>query len=141
MIPSEAREIFLYYGAAIFLGIILFFRRGRARRGMRLRLRGGATPPHKIQENLNQKLVEMSGPSEFSRIQPQNERPLNVIFNFNGESWDAYEVLGLPAGSAPDKVDEAYRDGIAKMDEGSRAFLQAAYQAIQTQWKIYRASS
>lgn len=60
----------------------------------------------------------------------KEEVQLNVMFNWNGHSWDAYEVLGIPAGSHLNQVTKAYEEEMAKMDEESRAFIQKAYQAI-----------
>ncbi len=67
------------------------------------------------------------------REPPQEEIQLNVMFNWNGHSWDAYEVLGIPAGSNLNQVTKAYEEEMVKMDEESRAFIQKAYQAIMTQ--------
>lgn len=125
----QAREILLYYAALTVLTLLLILRR-RPLKGMRLRLRGpreqtlrvdGATPPE-----------------AFSHIRPTGERPLNVVFNYNGHSWDAYEVLGLPAGSSPEKVEQAYRQGLNHLDKSSHHFLEAAYAAIQTEWQNYQ---
>jgi len=58
------------------------------------------------------------------------EKNLNVMFNWNGHSWDAYEVLGVPAGSSPDAITAAYQAARAKCDPESVAFIQAAYDAI-----------
>lgn len=57
-------------------------------------------------------------------------RSLNVIFNYNGHSWDAYEVLGIPAGSPIDKVNEAYQSCLSLVDQESRVFVDTAYQSI-----------
>jgi hypothetical protein len=57
-------------------------------------------------------------------------RSLNVIFNYNGHSWDAYEVLGIPAGSPIDKVNEAYQSCLNIVDKESRVFVDTAYQSI-----------
>src|SRR5436305_1648949 len=67
------------------------------------------------------------GPERFSHIQPGGERPLNVVFNYNGHSWDAYEVLGLAAGSSPEKVEKAYRASLATVEPTSRSFMEAAF--------------
>ena len=128
LIP-EAKEIFLYYGAAVALALLFFLRR-RPRAGMRLKLRGQteaqkAVPPP----------IEL-----FSHIQLPGERPLNVVFNYNGHSWDAYEVLGLPAGSSPDKVGLAYQLALNGVDVESRPFLAAAFAAIQREWVVFRAA-
>ncbi len=58
------------------------------------------------------------------------EISLNVLFNWNGHTWDAYEVLGLPAGSSRDKVNSAFQTARGKADPESVPFLQAAYDAI-----------
>jgi hypothetical protein len=57
-------------------------------------------------------------------------RELNTIFMYNGHSWDAYEVLGIPAGAGPDLIEKAYRAGLAKTQANSHEFLNCAYQAI-----------
>lgn len=57
-------------------------------------------------------------------------RPLNVMFNYNGYSWDAYEVLGVPAGSSLLSVQEAYETMKKSMDRESQHFVDAAYQAL-----------
>jgi hypothetical protein len=148
----EARDIFMYYGGAIFLGLLIFLMSGRRRKGMRLRLGGKATS--RVGAEAADNVVHIKGAhgrtheavppnapaGKYSHIQPRGERPLNVVFNFNGHSWDAYEVLGLPAGSSPESVEKAYRAAIKTVDAGSKTFLEAAYHAIQTEWKSFKAS-
>ncbi len=74
-------------------------------------------------------------PNFFSYFTPtiHQERTLNVIFNYNGHSWDAYEVLGLPAGSPFDKVSETFQTKLQTIDAASKPFLSAAFDAIRTQ--------
>lgn len=66
---------------------------------------------------------------EKQKNNDQYEKVLNILFQFNGETWDAYEVLGLPAGSnisdARAAFDVALREG-----RDSEAFLKAALNAI-----------
>jgi hypothetical protein len=57
-------------------------------------------------------------------------RSLNVFFNWNGHTWDAHEVLGLPAGASRDKVVQAFHAARARAGRGSLPFLQAAADAI-----------
>ena len=83
----------------------------------------GSTPPAKL------------------RLVKDDERSLNVVFNYNGHSWDAYEVLGLPAGCSPEKVESAYKESLARVEPASRPFMDAAFQAIQSQWKTGKASN
>lgn len=59
----------------------------------------------------------------------QYEKVLNILFQYNGETWDAYEVLGLPAGSSAEDARAAFSNmcPIRKDDTG---FLRAALDAI-----------
>ncbi len=148
----------MYYAMATVVALLIFARR-RPRKGMRLRLGGavgeknaqtsgrdygqiaaelkGSVPPAAMRSELN----EDSGSHETTQIRSQEARPLNVHFNYNGHSWDAYEVLGLPAGSSLEKVDAAYEESVARVDAGSRPFMDAAYKAITGRTKILKASS
>lgn len=63
------------------------------------------------------------------RIQPM-EKSLNIMFNWNGHSWDAYEVLGLPAGSSREAAHAALQAALRRCDAETVPFLQAAYDAI-----------
>lgn len=60
---------------------------------------------------------------------PMPSRQLNVFFNWNGHTWDAYEVLGVPAGSSRESVIQAFHVARGKSPD-SIAFLQAATDAI-----------
>ncbi len=77
--------------------------------------------------NNNQKTSSYPPP----RAPKQKEVELNVIFQFNGHSFDAFEVLGLPAGSSPDAVEKAYQHLIATTDKDSHEFYIFAYKAIR----------
>lgn len=57
-------------------------------------------------------------------------KSLNVIFNYNGHSWDAYEVLGVPAGSGIQDVTAAYQAALRKNQKETHVFLETAYKAI-----------
>ncbi|MNL73123.1 hypothetical protein D3C87_1985380 [compost metagenome] len=52
------------------------------------------------------------------------------MFNYNGHSWDAYEVLGVPAGASMKIVTDAYQTALRKSDKESMEFLETAYNAI-----------
>ncbi|MGZ3769811.1 MAG: hypothetical protein ACXVCP_09295 [Bdellovibrio sp.] len=64
---------------------------------------------------------------DLVNVKPKN---LNVMFNYNGHSWDAYEVLGVPAGSSIKTVTEAYQKAVVKNSKSSLDFLETAYKAI-----------
>jgi hypothetical protein len=58
------------------------------------------------------------------------EKSLNIFFNWNGHSWDAYEVLGVPAGASLDMVYKAFERAKAQADRETLPFLSAAYEAV-----------
>lgn len=59
-----------------------------------------------------------------------DEEELNVYFNFNGHMWDAYEIIGVPAGSPLSDVEMAYIKSRNRIDEESKEILEMAYAAI-----------
>jgi hypothetical protein len=64
----------------------------------------------------------------------RNERGLNVIFQFNGHDFDAYEVLGIPAGSQWPAVEVAYEKMLKKFagePAGSDEIYHHAFNAIR----------
>ncbi|MGE3681761.1 MAG: hypothetical protein AB7G93_08550 [Bdellovibrionales bacterium] len=141
MFPLQPKEFWIYYAAATALALLFFLRRGR-RRGMRLRLRVGNPPPRQASGRTSTPPTAQgtsagaaSGEVASATSARPVERPLNVVFNYNGHSWDAYEVLGLPAGSSLAHVRAAFAEASARVDEGSRPFLQAALSAIEEQLK------
>ncbi len=50
---------------------------------------------------------------------PPGPKALNVMFNYNGHSWDAYEVLGVPAGSNFENSFLAFEKLTKTMDQES----------------------
>lgn len=64
-------------------------------------------------------------------IDINDEEELNVYFNFNGHMWDAYEIIGVPAGTPQSDVEMAYLKCRTRIDEESKEILEMAYEAIQ----------
>lgn len=62
---------------------------------------------------------------------PAKEKTLNVMFQFNGHSWDAFEVLGIPAGSSLEKAKEAFEQNLKAVEPESRELLEMAFSAIR----------
>lgn len=60
----------------------------------------------------------------------QKAKNLNVIFMYNAHTWDAYEVLGVPAGASIKTVTEAYQKALRTCDKESIEFFETAYKAI-----------
>lgn len=62
----------------------------------------------------------------------KKDRPLQVYFNYNGETFDAFEVLGLPAGATAEQIGNRMKE---LKDEGpikDRSLHAAAFQALET---------
>lgn len=57
-------------------------------------------------------------------------KTLNVLFLYNGHDWDAYQVLGLPAGTSLAMVTDRYQQLVKGVEGGQLEFYEAAYQAI-----------
>ncbi|MCB0378127.1 MAG: hypothetical protein KDD33_06520 [Bdellovibrionales bacterium] len=68
-------------------------------------------------------------------IDINDEEELNVYFNFNGHLWDAYEVLGVPAGCPMSDVEMAYIKARMRIDDESKEILEMAYAAIHEKVK------
>lgn len=87
----------------------------------------------KLAEELKTRRSEGEGAQILPFERPSQPEP--VIFNWNGHSWDAFEVLGVSADADLAQVRTVYEAAIEKMDDESKAFLHKAYQAIQKQAK------
>ncbi len=57
--------------------------------------------------------------------------PPNIWFNWNGHSWCAFEVLGIPSTSSVALAQEAFRQAIGSSETNSHPFLNEAIQAIE----------
>lgn len=61
---------------------------------------------------------------------PAGEKSLNVMFMYNGHNFDAYEVLGAPAGASVEMAQKYFQQCLAR--KGSdREFLETALTAIK----------
>ena len=80
---------------------------------------------------LNLRKGKGSPKSESTAIDFGGEQELNVFFNHNGLMFDAFEVLGVPAGSPMDQVEKAFQDSLRQVDSESEDIIRRAYRAIQ----------
>ena len=116
---------FLYINGAIVFGLVLFMLSRRPRRRW--------SP---IRERRISKSSQDKGSSD-RHLAPREgevhaERSLNVMFMYNGHNFDAFEVLGLPAGSSMEQVNQAYKKGIElTSDAAEQSLLQLAFESIQ----------
>lgn len=125
-------ENFLWLQAGlVILGAIYILRRASAGGGMRMRWqRSGRILPEEMARP-----TEMWGGPATKPRGTTSDRSLNVHFNFNGHSWDAYEALGLPAGAGLEKAEAAYAQAVSKMEPGSKEFYDHALDAIRRHLK------
>lgn len=135
-------EQFLILNGLLFGAIVIFlFFRGADKKPVRLKMGQGDPPPVR---------AKVLPGSKFPRAQPKNpknmaeaetspgvhldgSRSLNVLFNFNGHTWDAYEVLGCPAGASFELAKKAFEVAKRQLeDPQSVEFLETALDAIRS---------
>lgn len=73
--------------------------------------------------------------SDSTAVGFASEQELNVFFNHNGMMFDAYDVLGIPAGSSVDEIEKAYSASLDQVDTESEEIIRRAYQAIHERIK------
>lgn len=87
----------------------------------------------KYPTKLDMKKSEPSLPHGTARQAASEPRMLNVMFNYNGHSFDAYQALGIPAGSAWSEVRAAFDKSLAENDPSAKEFYLTALNAIKSQ--------
>lgn len=126
---SQAFLWFSVFLAVIFVISFLWGRKGKdpSRLSLRSTLKGPKTPVAKGQQKPDVHFYTEDA-SEAG-----NSKSLNVMFVYNGHTFDAYEVLGIPAGSSLDSAKKAFEvqalDGATSAEK--RDFLQTAFTAIK----------
>ncbi|PWU18469.1 MAG: hypothetical protein C5B49_07150 [Bdellovibrio sp.] len=121
-------QVFFWISFLIGAGLALLFLWPRSRRGpsrLRMARSFGRTPV------AAEGAMSAEAKSEFDSTM----KSLNVMFIYNGHSWDAHEVLGLPAGAPLHMVEEAYRKSLESLQGESSDFIDTAYQAITAEIK------
>ena len=130
-------EVFVWVNLGIgFLLILLVWvgKRGALKpSSLNLRRGGSGAGADPRKPVVNAKNVSKNNVHFHSKPQDPAEakiKNLNVIFMFNGHSFDAYEVLGVPAGANLDMTEKAYRE-IIKNKPTDSEFFGAAWAAIK----------
>lgn len=131
-----SQDVF-WINAAIGIAFVAIFMYRKAPRGpTRLKLRAGMTSPGESDPNerglVRQKYDAISIEALAAQSLHPREKTLNVLFNYNGHTWDAFEVLGLPAGAPARMVEEAYQVALRKASPEGRDFIRSAYDAIRS---------
>jgi hypothetical protein len=121
-------------GIVVTIVALTFLRLRRGRAPSRLKLTSG-----RPKNPLNNPVVKEQAPPVIPEVTEtknlDEERTLNIFFNYNGHTWDAYEVLAVPAGSSREAIENAYQVALSKVDAESRTFIEYAYKAIYTSLK------
>lgn len=124
---------FLWISALVALGFAILFLYPRSRPGpSRLRMTGGKKVPN---VPARQGSSQMSSEARVASNDGVRVKSLNVMFNYNGHSWDAHEVLGVPAGAPMEMVEEAYQKTLTTTDASAHDFINTAYHAICNELK------
>ncbi len=127
-------KTFVLFNLAV-LTLLILYMRSRSRSKSSFSTTKGTNK--KVSTRRQQVEVELDPPPKRTGAafnsgeeEEDDEISLNIIFTWNGHEWDAYEVLGIPAGSSMDKVAIAYDESLAKVDKQSQEFINKAYQII-----------
>jgi hypothetical protein len=70
------------------------------------------------------------GGFRFGRAKESGEKSLNCHFQYDGITWDAFEVFGVPAGADRETCWAVYND-LKRKNESSPEFLKAAWAALE----------
>lgn len=122
---SSQAFLWLNFGFVGLMGVLFYLGRARIKDPSRLRLRSGVSGSRSVVAQNGRGLSR-----ETVRESHESIKNLNVIFMYNGHSWDAHEVLGVPAGANSEMLKSAYREALEKSQSDGRAFIEAAYRAI-----------
>lgn len=126
---------FLFLNAAVLALVVFYILRRRPRSALKYSVKPGPKGDSEKSGSSQESTFGIKTPAASSGAAGYQGKTLNVIFNYNGHSWDAYEVLGVPAGSSLERVKSALEEGLKQVDPESRVFLETAYQAILTHLK------
>ncbi len=122
---SSQSFLWLNIGIAFAVAALFIIGRTRIRAPAKLKLKNKNSlysnhETHMMSEEINKVSGDSAGET----------KSLNVIFMYNGHTWDAYEVFGVPAGSRPEVIKSAFELALKNSDPESHEFLKTAYRAI-----------
>ena len=133
-------KYFLILDGLVVLGILIWLFMKPKGPQLRLKMTGGkkaagqgplgAGEPSAAKISGKQDTTPAKQKPEMDFAPPSEGRTLTILFMFNGHSFEAYETLGLPAGSSLEASEEAYRN-IALSGKESQEFIRAAIETIR----------
>ena len=133
---------FLYINGAIVVALVLYMlfwrpKRRPSRLKLRERLKGDKTDvpsgwrPWGMQGATHEQQPRTHKTHSGVPEDRAAERQLTVIFQYNGHDFEAYESLGLAAGSSSEDVDQTYKTLIRLQPKDTHDFYRKAYEAIR----------
>lgn len=121
-------QAFFWANAGIALLVILIFLIGK--KGIvapsKLNLKKGYQKPGVVPKG-----SRYASAATFNSHSGDREKSLNILFMYNGHTFDAYEVLGVPAGASFEMVQKFYNEAVSRNGQ-DKEFLEAAYFAIKS---------
>lgn len=126
----EFKYFLIFDGIIVLLLLLWIFRRDKYPR-MRAKKFSGSSSPRKITGNRAAGPLKRAEAANLEQNGQHSDRSLTLFFNYNGHSFEAFESLGIPAGSSFETAKIAYEKGSSQIDAESREFLKAALEAIR----------
>jgi hypothetical protein len=121
----DAKNYIIAYSAVIGILVFSFLFRTRNGKPNPLNLRGKKSqnvPTAKIYDGVIRNKKKASAHSE---------RNLDCLFMYNGEDYDAYQILGAPAGCNLQQAEAAYQATLKTSDPSAKPLLDAAIEALR----------
>ncbi len=93
--------------------------------------RNGFVQPARLALKNKDSIPPTENNNHTAAAKSQKVRILSIHFNYNGHSFEAHEVLGLPPGSSIVHVEEAYLKAVQSAQPESKEFLDHAVEAVR----------
>lgn len=133
------KNLILIYTLAVILVIATFFIGRRSKKPTSLNMeakspQGGLKSSIKLSNKgistySSEKVAGSFTQGNFA--QGSEEKSLNIYFNYNGETFEAYEVLGVPAGSSLQFIKEHLKTEAHRVDRAALLLYREALLAIE----------
>lgn len=142
-------DYFVYFDLLVVVSVLAYILRRGPDSGLRFKKSGGAKRALPVTGQFNAEAmsrqnsifkdksslrsIASSQPTAATsvRLVDSSVRSLTVYFNYNGHSFEAHEVLGVPAGCNLTLAEEAFFIELNKNEPEAREFLQAAIKALR----------
>lgn len=97
--------------------------------------RGGEGPPRldlRKSTNRTPKPIENEGAAEPFTQGSEGARSLNVVFQYEGDWYDAFEILGIPAGTPLEQARAKFNELLKSVSPDRMGIIKEAIKAIAT---------